>query len=116
MKLKINTLAGILDILASIVYFFAIFIIFAGAFGTKDGEGASSASTGMLVFAVICLAVHIYGLIQSKKNNMKITGHVIGIVGHGIYACLGALLGIPAMILTILAAVFTLINNKPKVE
>ena len=43
---------------------------------------------------------------------MKISGHVLGIIGHGIYVVLGALLGVPAMALCILAAVFTLKNNK----
>lgn len=116
MKLKVNTIAGVLDIIASIVYAFSIVLIFAGAVTTSKGEGATTMASGLLIFAVICLGVHIYGLIKSKQNNMKISGHVLGIIGHAIYACLGALLSLPAMILAILAAVFTFINNKPAIQ
>lgn len=116
-SLKINTLAGILDILGSIIYFFAVFIIFAGAFGSEDGSGASMAANVMLMYAVVCLVIHIVGLIKSKKEGMKTTGHILGIIGHGIYAVAGALVGgLPGMILCILSAVFTLKNNKKIVE
>lgn len=107
-KLGINTAAGVLDIIASITYFFAIFIIV----GEVLSSGTGGSATVILLFGVVCLAVHIYAMIKSKQAGMKTTGHILGIVGHGLYVVLGALMGIPAMILCILAAVFTLINNK----
>lgn len=110
--LSINVLAGILDILGAIIYFFAMFIIIVGSLGTKDGSGGGTAATIFIVFAVISLIVHIIALIQSKKAQLKTSGHIIGIIGHALYAVLGALLGIPAMVLCIIAAVFTLKNNK----
>lgn len=111
MKLKINTVAGILDIIASVIYASALFIILIVSFGT-NGEGAYTIANGIVLFALVCAGVHVWGLSQSKENNMKISGHVLGIIGHAIYIFGGVVLSLPAMILTILAAVFTLVNNK----
>ncbi|MDD8049615.1 MAG: hypothetical protein PHH04_08515 [Thomasclavelia sp.] len=111
MKLKVNTIAGILDIIGAVLYAFAIFVILGSAFST-DTSTTEGVSTFFLVYAVVSVVVHIYGLVKSKQNNMPIAGHVLGIIEHGIYAALGALLGIVAMILVIIAAVFTLKDNK----
>lgn len=112
MKLKINTVAGILDIIASVIYASVFFILFAIAFGT-DGQAANTVANAIILFALVCAGVHAWGLSQSKENDMKISGHVLGIIGHMVYIFGGILLSLPAMILTVLAAIFTLVNNKP---
>ena len=66
----------------------------------------------LLVFAAVCMVLHIVGLVQSKKVGIKLTGNILGIIGHAIYLLLGAALGWVAMILTIISAVFTLKDNK----
>ncbi len=115
-KLGINTAAGVLDIIASIVYFLAIFILVGSAieegFTTGQTSGTETMRNILLVFAAVCMVLHIVGLVQSKKVGIKLTGNILGIIGHAIYLLLGAALGWVAMILTIISAVFTLKDNK----
>ena len=115
-KLGINTAAGVLDIIASIVYFLAIFVLVGSAieegFTTGQTSGTETMRNILLVFAAVCMVLHIVGLVQSKKVGIKLTGNILGIIGHAIYLLLGAALGWVAMILTIISAVFTLKDNK----
>ncbi len=116
--LGINKAAGILDIIASVMYFLAIFIIVGAAVndvvsnGDVELTGAQVFGYVMLGFAAVCVVLHIVGLVQSKKAGMKLTGNILGIIGHAIYFLFGAAFGWVAMILTILSAVFTLKDNK----
>lgn len=119
--LGINKAAGILDIIASVLYFFAVYIIERSysnnvrdflTNGNLDFTETKIIQYIFLGFAAVCLALHIIGLVLSKKQGMKIAGNILGIIGHSIYFLMGAEGGSVAMILTILSAVFTLKDNK----
>lgn len=112
-KLKINTLCAIFDIVAAVIYFLSIGLIFISAF-SSDGD-AQSTSTTLLIFALIGLVLHIVGTFQSRKKHMNLTGHILGIIGHGIYCFIGAIASIPAMVLIILACIFIFKYNKSHV-
>ena len=114
-KLGINTAAGIVDIVGAVLYLVALFVIVGAAINEvvgTTGEGSTQTiATVFMLFAIVGVVLHIVGLVQSKKVNLKITGHILGIVGHGIYVLLSALMGWAAMILCILAAIFTLMQK-----
>ena len=107
--LKLNKAAGILDIIA-------IFVLVGAAVNEAMTTGQTSSTemlrNVLLVFSAVCLVLHIVALVKSKPLGIKITGNILGIIGHAIYLLLGALFGWVAMILTILSAVFTLKDNK----
>ena len=107
-RLKINIVAGIIDIVGTFLYFFSLFLI-----GTFSGaEGASDSTeflmTFLLIFSIIAIVFHIVALIQSKKVHIRLIGNSFGIIGHGIYLICGTFLGWLAMIFTVLSAVFVL--------
>ena len=112
MKLKINTAAGIFDILASVFYLVAPFmgvgVAFSEAFETIEEGSASSFATGSMVFALVGLILHIIAFVKSKKANISNVGNILGIIANAIVLVLGLLLSFPAMVLSILSAVFTL--------
>ena len=114
--LKLNKAAGILDIIASVLYFIAIFVLVGATVNEAMTTGQTSSTemlrNVLLVFSAVCLVLHIVALVKSKPLGIKITGNILGIIGHAIYLLLGALFGWVAMILTILSAVFTLKDNK----
>lgn len=58
----------------------------------------------------IGVVLHIVALIQSKKAGISIVGHVLGIIGNGLFL-LTMLLALPSFILLILSAVFTLMQK-----
>ena len=112
MKLKINTWAGIFDIVASVFYLVGPFMGFSVAMSEAfDGvaPGSSSAfGSFALCFALVGLILHIVALVKSKKVNISLTGNILGIIAHAIVFVLGLLFAFPAMVLSILSAVFTL--------
>ncbi|MTP79787.1 hypothetical protein GMB70_14160 [Turicibacter sanguinis] len=112
MKLKINTIAGIFDIIASVMYFIApvvgIGAAFSEAFEATEAGSTESLATGFMVFALIGLVLHIVALVKSKKANISNVGNILGIIANAIVLVLGLLLAFPAMVLSILSAVFTL--------
>lgn len=112
MKLKINTAAGIFDIIASVFYLIAplmgIGVAFSEAFETVEAGSASAFATGSMGFALIGLILHIVALVKSKKANISNVGNILGIIANAIVLVLGLLLAFPAMVLSILSAVFTL--------
>ena len=110
-KLKINIVCGILDIVASFLYFFFFFFIgtFSGAIGASDGTEVLSQV--LLIFAILFIVLHFISFFQSKKVHIRLLGTIFGLVGHGIYLVSGAYLGWLAMIFTIVASVFLLRDN-----
>ena len=114
-KLGINTAGGIIDIIGAVLYLAAIFVLVGAAVNEAIGSGTDGSTEALavffIIFAVVGLVLHIIGLVQSKKANIKITGHVLGIIGHGIYVLFGVFLSWAAMILCILAAIFTLMQK-----
>ena len=110
-KLKINIACGVLDILASFLYFFSLFLIgtFNGAIGASDGT--ETLSQMLLIFAIVVIVLHIVAFFQSKKVHIRLLGVIFGLVGNGIYLLSGAYLGWIAMIFTIIASVFILRDN-----
>ena len=112
MKLKINTWAGIFDIVASVFYLVGPFMGFSVAVSEAfDGAAPGSSSafgSFALCFALVGLILHIVALVISKKVNISLTGNILGIIAHAIVFVLGLLFAFPAMVLSILSAVFTL--------
>lgn len=110
--LKINTIAGIFDIIASIVYLIAPIVgigtAFSEAFEAAESGSTESFATGVMIFALTGLILHIIALVKSKKANISNTGNILGIIANAIVLALGILLSFPAMVLSILSAVFTL--------
>jgi len=113
-KLKINTAAGILDIINAILFISSWFIVFTAAVGDafSGGTGSSAYAAGgfFYIMAAIGLVLHIMGLVKSKKVGISIVGHILGITGCGIFL-LAMLFAFPAMVLMILAAIFTLMQK-----
>ena len=105
--LSINTTAGILDIILAIVSLIALPLVLA--------EGLSNGTTTMATFFWILMAVglalHIVGLNKSRKAQISIVGHILGIVGTGLYLGFGVLLSFPSLVLLILASIFTLMQK-----
>lgn len=112
MKLAINKAAGIVDIIAAIVYLVAPFLIVGAALGETSGaigEGSTSSSAIFVsIIALVGLILHIVALVKSRKAQISNVGNILGIVGHAIFLVFGILLSLPAMVLAILSAVFTL--------
>lgn len=111
-KLKINTAAGILDIIGSVLYLIAPFALVDNAIGEAVGgaeEGSTSGlATVFMIFAIATLIVHIVAFVKSKKVAISNVGNTLGIIGHALYVLLGIFMAIPALVLSILAAIFTL--------
>ena len=111
MKLKINTWAGIFDIVASVFYLVGPFMGFSVAISEAfDGAAGFSSAFGTiaLCFTLVGLILHIVALVKSKKANISLTGNILGIIANAIVLVLGLLFAFPAMVLSILSAVFTL--------
>lgn len=112
MKLKVNTWAGIFDIVASVFYlvgpFMGISVAMSEAFDGAAPGSSSAFCTFALCFALVGLILHIVALVKSKKAHISLTGNILGIIANAIVFVLGLLFAFPAMVLLILSAVFTL--------
>lgn len=80
-NLKIGIVAGVLDIVGLIIYLLTLVIIFIEVSAT----GTMYSPVIILGFGIVCLGVHIYGLIKSKQEGISMAGHIVGIIGHGLY-------------------------------
>lgn len=98
MKLKINTWAGIFDIVASVFYLVGFSVAISEAF---DGAADFSSAFGTfaLCFTLVGLILHIVALVKSKKANISLTGNILGIITNAIILVLGLLFAFPAMVL-----------------
>lgn len=108
-KLKINLWTGIVDIVMAVLITVSWFAVLFAAFG--DAVTGSRATGGVGTFFYVCagmtLILHVIALIQSRKAGISIIGHVLGIIGMGCFL-ITMVLALPALVLAILAAIFTL--------
>lgn len=111
-KLSINVAAGIVDIVMAVLIMVSWFAVITAAVG--DAATGSHATGGVGTFFYICAAIvlilHIIALVKSRKAGISIVGHVLGIVGMGCFL-LTMILALPAFVLAILAAIFTLMQK-----
>lgn len=61
-------------------------------------------------FGVIMLVTNIIGLVKMKKAKAKTVGNILGLIASALHILTG-LLAIPAMVLYIIASVFTFKNR-----
>ena len=126
---QLNRIAGILAIIGAAIFPLAFWFIAAAVVGDAVGTAANIAATGDVTglfggfsrpaiawvfdaFALISLALFIYTLNLTKKANLEITGHILGIIGTAFFIISPIFPGIVAMILLILAAVFLMKVSK----
>ncbi|MET1248889.1 transporter [Sporolactobacillus sp. STCC-11] len=111
-KLKINIITGIADIIMAFLIMISWFAVLFAAVG--DAASGTHATGGIGTFFYICagitLILHIVGWIKSKKNEISIVGHVLGIIGMACFL-FTMFLAFPAFVLAILAAIFTLLQK-----
>lgn len=111
-KLKINTASGIVDIVNAVLIGMSWFVVLGVAVSEVSENGGSTTGTASFfyVMAGIGLILHIVGLVQCKKNGISILGHILGIVGSGLFL-VSILFALPAFVLLILSSVFTLMQK-----
>ena len=111
-KLKINNAAGIVDIVNAVLVSVSWIVVLGAAVDETNAGGSSIVGTASFFYIMVGvgLVLHIIGLVQSKKNGISIIGHVIGIVGCGVFL-MSIAFALPAFVLLILAAVFTLMQK-----
>lgn len=109
MKLKINMWTAIEDIINTILFFFSWFLIAGAAFGGKSGD-ADSVADFLLVMALVGLVLNIISLVRSRKAKISIVGPILGIIGNGVY-CFGAWAAFPAIVLLIIACIFSFMQK-----
>lgn len=111
MKKGLTIGSMIYNIFASVMYLISIPTIFIGAFASETG--AADAANTFTFFAFVGLILAIINLIADKKVKIGLRASVVAIVGHSLML-LGAILSLPAVVLTILAAVFYGLDIKKK--
>lgn len=111
-KLKINTTSGIVDIVNAVLVSISWVVVLGVAVDEANAGGSSTVGTASFfyIMAGVGLVLHIIGLIKSKKNGISIVGHVLGIVGCGVFL-MSIAFALPAFVLLILSAVFTLMQK-----
>ncbi|CAD5898337.1 MULTISPECIES: transporter [Carnobacterium] len=116
-KLGINVAAGILDIINTILVGLSWFVVGTAAVGEALDDSAAGVTSGVAIIFYgmvgIGLIVHIVALVMSKKVGISITGHVVGIIGCALFL-FTMLLALPAFVLLIIAAVFSLKQSPVK--
>ena len=104
----------VVNTVMSVLYLVAVPTIIAGAF--ESPNGAENSADGFLFLALISLILAIVTLVKDKKIGFRIVSSVLAIVGHSIYLLFGAVIFLPAMVLTIISAVFYGIDSSKKKE
>ena len=111
-KLKINTASGIVDIVNTVLVAMSWFVVLFSA--VDEATGGESSTTGSASFFYVAVGVglvlHIIGLVKSKKVGISITGHILGIVGSGLFLFSMAF-ALPTFVLLILSSIFTLMQK-----
>ena len=110
-KLKINIVCGVIDIVATFLYFFSLFLIgtFSGAIGASDGT--ETLSQFFLIFAIISIVFHFVSFFQSKKFHIRLLGTIFGFIGHAIYLVCGAYLAWLALFFSLIGGIFLFKDN-----
>lgn len=111
--LKINIWAGIFDIINTILIAISWFVVLGSAFD-EAFNGKSGSTQGIATFFYIMVGIglilHLIAIFKSKKAGITIVGHILGIIGCALFICT-MLLALPAFILLILAAIYTLMQK-----
>lgn len=80
-KLGVNTAGGVLDIIGAVLYFIALFVILGSAVTEAVTTGSTDTSNALatvfLVYAAVCVLIHIIGLVQSRKVCIKLVGNIL---------------------------------------
>ncbi|MCI9069661.1 hypothetical protein [Clostridium sp.] len=98
-RLSINTFNFIGDILGAVLT------------GTMLLWMFTDATVGLYYgFGVVMLVTNIIGLVKMKKAKSKTVGNILGVIASALHMLTG-LLAIPAMVLYIIASVFTFKNK-----
>lgn len=115
MKLKINMWTGILDIVNCVLFAVSWFVIFGTAFSDAVSGGNTTSGTGTFfyVMAWIGVVLNIIALVKSKKASISIVGPILGIIGSALFG-LTAALAFPALVVLIIATVFTMLQHPAK--
>lgn len=115
MKLKINTWTGVLDIVNCVLFAVSWFVIFGTAFSDAiDGADTTSGTAGFFyLMAWIGVGLNIVALVKSKKTGISIVGPVLGIIGSALFGVTAAL-AFPALVVLIVATVFTMMQHPAK--
>lgn len=115
MKLKINMWTGILDIVNCVLFAVSWFVIFGTAFSDAVSGGNATSGTGTFfyVMAWIGIVLNIIALVKSKKAGISIVGPILGIIGSALFG-LTAALAFPALVVLIIATVFTMLQHPAK--
>ena len=110
-KLKINITCGVIDIITTLLYFFAVFLVgnFTGAIGPSDGTEALQQF--LLIVAIVCIVIHFVSFFQSHNFKMRLLGPIFGLLGHVIYLIFGVYLAWLSIIFTLLGAIFLFKDN-----
>ena len=113
MKLKINMWTGILDIVNCVLFAISWFVIFGAAFTDTMNNGNSTIVVGIIFYGMAWIGVvlNIIALVRSKKAGISITGPILGIIGSALFG-FTAYLAFPALVVLIIATVFT-IRQRP---
>ena len=115
MKLKINMWTGILDTVNCVLFAVSWFVIFGAAFSDAVSGGNATSGTGTFfyVMAWIGVVLNIIALVKSKKAGISIVGPILGIIGSALFG-LTAALAFPALVVLIIATVFTMLQHPAK--
>lgn len=115
MKLKINMWTAIFDIVNCVLFVISWFVI-AGA-AVMDATSGTNATGGtgsfFYIMAWIGVALNIWALVASKKNDISIVGPVLGIIGSALFGVTAAM-AFPALVVLIIATVFTFLQHPAK--
>lgn len=115
MKLKINMWTGILDIINCVLFAVSWPVIFGTAFSDAFSGSNLTNGTGTFFYVMAWAGVilNIIALVQSKKANISIVGPILGIIGSALFG-LTAALAFPALVVLIIATVFTMLQHPAK--
>lgn len=115
MKLKINMWTGILDIINCVLFAVSWPVIFGTAFSDAFSGSNLTNDTGTFFYVMAWAGVilNIIALVQSKKSNISIVGPILGIIGSALFG-LTAALAFPALVVLIIATVFTMLQHPAK--
>ena len=115
MKLKSNMWTGILDIVNCVLFAVSWFVIFGTAFSdaTTGGNATGGASAFFYIMAWVGVVLNIVALVKSKKANISIVGPILGIIGSALFGVTAAL-AFPALVVLIIATVFTMLQHPAK--
>lgn len=110
-KLRINVVAGIINIAGTFLYFFSLFMVgnFTGAIGVSDDT--ELLLNMFLLFAIVAIVINFVSFFQSKNVKIRLFGPILALIGHAIYLVCGTYLAWVSMVFSLLAAIFILKGN-----